>query len=56
MKQEGWIKNSFTSDYWKFYYKNGQLKKEGNFKQNRSVKYWYFYQQIRTIEKVKSFY
>lgn len=43
--------NGKKTAYWKFYYKNGKIKKEGHFKENLETDYWYFYTKNSLKEK-----
>lgn len=40
---EGWLEDSKKTDFWRYYYPNGNVKKEGFYKNNMMCNYWYFY-------------
>jgi antitoxin component YwqK of YwqJK toxin-antitoxin module len=48
---EGWINNSQKTDYWFYYYANGNTKEEGHYVENKKINWWIFYDTKGNILK-----
>lgn len=52
LKAEGWInQNGIKTDFWIYYYPNGNVSQKGHFKNNQKNGYWFFYSKTNELIK-----
>ena len=51
LKEEGWVSENKKTDYWFYYYENGNKKAEGHFKNDKKNKWWIFYDENGKVIK-----